>query len=148
MVLVATLAHTKQGHTAKEIGEDLKVQYKTVLLWLHKMRAEIARHASTQRLSGEIEIDGAYFGGYVRPKNMKKTRKDLRKIPYRANDRAHAVVAARQRDGSIRTWVAKEETHARPFIAEAIEQGSTLFTDHASGWKPLRGKGRLFQINH
>lgn len=148
MWLVANFAHTKQGRTAKDLCEDLNVQYKTVLLWLHKLRAEVARHAATQRLSGEIEIDGAYFGGYVRPKNLKKKRTDLRKIPYRANDRAHAVVAARQRDGSILTWVAKQETNARPFIAEAIERGSVLFTDKAPGWRPLRGKYQLFQIDH
>lgn len=148
MLLVAHMAHQKQGKTALDLSDDLGVQYKTVLLWFHKMRAEIARQAASQPLSGEVEIDGAYFGGFVRPKNLKKTRKDLRKIPYRDNDRALAVVCARQRDGAIRTWVAKQETHARPFIAEAIMPGSVLFTDKAAGWAPLRGKFQLFQIDH
>lgn len=148
MWLVANFAHTKQSRSALDLSEDLESHYKTVLLWLHKMRAEVARQAASQRLSGEIEIDGAYFGGYVRPKNLKKTRTDLRKIPYRANDRAHAVVAARQRDGSLITWVAKEETHARPFVAAAIQRDATLFTDKAPGWRPLRGKFQLFQIDH
>lgn len=29
-----------------------------------------------------------------------------------------------------------------------IERGATLFTDKAPGWKPLRGKFQLFQIDH
>lgn len=148
MYLIACIVHNAQAKSVRDLSRDIKVQYKTALLWVHKLRSEIARHASAQTLRGEVEVDGAYFGGYVRPKNLKKTRKDLRKIPYRANDRALSVVAARQRDGSIRTWVAKEETHARPFVAEAIERGATLFTDKAPGWKPLRGKFRLFQIDH
>lgn len=149
MWLVASVAHTKQTRSAQDLAEDLGVAYKTVLLWVHKMRAEVARFAASLSLKGEVEIDGAYDGGSVRPKNMKKTRRDLRKIPYRANDRAHSVVAARQRGGGpIRTWVAKEESHARPFLMAAIEPGSTLFTDKAAGWKPARGKYRLFQIDH
>lgn len=146
--LIAYMADERQAITAKAVCERMKISYKTALLWFHRMRAEIKRYAETQELSGEVEIDGAYFGGYVRPKNVKKTQKDLRKIPYRANDRAVAVVAARQRGGGIRTWIAKEETHARPFIADAVKQGSTLFSDKAPGWKPLRGKFKLFQIDH
>lgn len=149
MWLVASVAHTKQTRTARDLAEDIGLAYKTVLLWLHKMRAEIALFAATLTLGGEVEIDGAKDGGSVRPKNMKKTRKDLRKIPYRANDRAHSVVAARERGGGpIRTWVAKEESDARPFLMKAIEPGSVLFTDKAAGWKPTRGKFKLFQIDH
>jgi len=30
-------------------------------------------------LSGRVEVDGAYFGGYVKPANERKDRKDRRK---------------------------------------------------------------------
>ena len=95
-----------------------------------------------------IQGDGAKFGGHIRPKNCKKTQRDLRKIPYRDNKRAHTVVALRQRDGGITTCVVKEEAHARSFIKARVERGATLFTDCASGWKPLRGNYKLFQVNH
>lgn len=148
MLIISVFADNLQAVTARTLARQLRLSYKTVLLWVHKLREAIAHHASLQHLSGEVEIDASYHGGYVRPKNLKKTRKDLRKIPYRANDRAFAVVGARQRDGEIRTWVAKQEAHARRFLCEAITPGSTVFSDKESGFKPMRGRYRLFQINH
>jgi transposase-like protein len=148
MIIISVFADNVQAVTAKAIARQLRLHYKTVLLWVHKLREIVAHHASLQQLSGEIEIDGSYHGGHVRPKNVKKTQKDLRKIPYRANDRAFCVVGARQRDGSIRTWVAKQEAHARPFICEAIAPGAKVFADRESGFRPMRGRFQVFLINH
>lgn len=148
MYLVASIAHNVQAKTVRDICTDMGVQYKTAFLWVHKLRNAIALKADEGMLSGEVEIDGAYFGGYVRPKNLKKTRSDLRKIPYRHNDRALSVTAARQRGGGIKIWVCKQETDARSFISASIAAGSVLFTDKASGWSPLRGRFELFQIDH
>ncbi len=148
MIIISVFADNLQAVTARAMARQLRLSYKTVLLWVHKLREAIAQHASLQQLSGEVEVDTSYHGGHVRPKNVMKTRKDLRKIPYRANDRAFGVVGARQRDGEVRTWVVKQEAHARRFLNEAIAPGSDVFTDEASGFKPMRGRYRLFQINH
>lgn len=148
MYVVAMIAHNVQAKTVADICRDISVQYKTAFLWVQKLRSAIAQQAEKEILAGEVEIDGAYFGGFVRPKNLKKKRTDLRKIPFRDNERALSVTAARQRDGSIRTWVSKNETDARPFIADAIEPGSILFTDKAPGWSRLRGQFDLRQIDH
>lgn len=148
MLVISVFADNRQAVPARTLARQLHLNYKTVLLWVHKLREAIAHHAGLQKLSGEVEVDTSYHGGFVRPKNLKKTRKDLRKIPYRANDRAFGVVGARQRDGAIRTWVVKQEAHARPFLCEAIEPGSEVFTDKTSGLSPLRGRYRVHQINH
>lgn len=148
MTIISMFADNMQALTAGAIARQMRLNYKTVLLWVHKLREVIAHRAGLQKLGGEVEIDASYHGGDIRPKNLKKTRKDLRKIAYRANDRAFAVVGARQRDGSIRIWVAKEEAHARRFICEAITPGSKVFADMASGFKPMRGRFQVFQINH
>ncbi|SJM45467.1 Possible transposase [Brevundimonas diminuta 3F5N] len=148
MYLISLVSENVQATSIRQLAKWCRVNYKTAFVWVQKIREEISRKAKETSLEGEVEIDGAYFGGHVRPKNMKKTRKDLRKIPYRANDRALSVVAARQRGGGICTWVAKQETHARSFIADAIKPGSVLFTDKAAGWGPLRGRFSLFQVDH
>lgn len=148
MIIISAFADNRQALTARSLARQLHLNYKTVLLWVHKVREAIAQQASLQQLGGEVEVDTSYHGGYVRPKNVKKTRKDLRKVPFRANDRALGVVGARQRDGEIRTWVVRHEAHARPFLNQAIIPGSDVFTDKASGFKPMRGRYRVFQINH
>lgn len=148
MIIISAFSDNRQALTARSLARQLRLNYKTVLLWVHKLRKEIAHQASLQRLSGEVEVDTSFHGGYVRPKNVKKSRRDLRKIPYRANDRAFGVVGARQRGGGIRTWVVKQEAHARPFLCEAIAPGSDVFADKTSGFSPMRGRYRVHQINH
>ena len=45
---------------------------------LHKLRESIALARDSGALRGDVEIDGAFFGGYVKPANEAKDRKDLR----------------------------------------------------------------------
>jgi len=149
MYLIACFAANKQAKTALSLCEDLGVQYKTVLLWLHKMRLQIAVKDGARLLSGEVEADGAEAGGHIRPKNVRKSTGDHRKFPYKAKDRTFHAVAARQRgNGPIRTWVARSEADAVPFVNDSILKGSTVFTDMAAHWSRLRAKVSLQQVNH
>ncbi|MFN4297878.1 MAG: IS1595 family transposase [Brevundimonas sp.] len=149
MLLIATFSHGAYGRSALDLCEDLRVQYKTVLVWLHKIRNEIAERAKAVILGGEVEIDGSYYGGKIRPKNQWKERKDHRRIHYRLNSLKLVVVAARERGGGpIRTWIARSEGDARPFIRDALEKGTVLFSDQLGVWSWLRSHHQLFTINH
>lgn len=150
LVLIAAFSHGAYGRSALDLCEDLRVQYKTVLVWLHKIRNEIAERAKTVVLSGEVEIDGSYYGGKMRPKNQMKERKDLRRSHYRLNSKKLVVVAARERGGGgrIRTWIARSEGDARPFIRGALEKGTILFSDQLPAWSWFRSHHKLFTINH
>ena len=44
----------------------------------HKLREAIAAQDKGVKVSGEVEIDGMYAGGYVKPANNKKNRRDRR----------------------------------------------------------------------
>ena len=45
----------------------------------HKLREAMAQEVQTgEVLSGHVEVDGAYFGGHIRPENRKEDRKDRR----------------------------------------------------------------------
>ena len=46
--------------------------------------------------SGDVEVDGAYFGGYVKPANHKANRRDLRKAENQTGKR-QVVVVMRER---------------------------------------------------
>lgn len=43
-----------------------------------KLREAMARETTGAIPAGEVEIDGAYFGGHVRPTNARKDRVDRR----------------------------------------------------------------------
>ena len=127
---------------------DVEVQYKTALLWLHKVRQELATHANSVMLSGEVEIDGALFGGHIRPKNTDKERKGLGRVPHGAKDRELCVVVARQRNGPIRCWISKNEANAKSFIQNALDEKTVLFADGLNAWSWFRARHKLFTVNH
>lgn len=45
---------------------EFGVQYKTTFVMAHKLREAMAAEQKDGELSGEVEVDGAYFGGMVR----------------------------------------------------------------------------------
>ena len=53
-------------------------------------RGEAVRDAGV--LSGNVEVDGTYFGGYVKPANEKKDRKDRRKKVHQSGKRQSVIV--------------------------------------------------------
>lgn len=61
-----------------------------------------------QALDGEVEIDGAYFGGHIRPANLKENRVDRRLAKHQTGTR-RVVIALRQRKGRTLPFVARSE---------------------------------------
>lgn len=148
MFIIASFVMNKQALPAMALSENLDIQYKTALVWLHRLRAGLKGQADSKSLIGEVEVDGAEIGGFIRPKNVRKERKDHRKIPFRAKDRTFHIVGARQRGGPIRTWVARLESHAVDSVMGAIDLGSTVFADRAQHWSRLATRFDLRQVNH
>lgn len=76
LAAVAIFANGAKGYSALQLSRDLNVQYKTAFVLAHKLREAIGAELDAT-LSGVVEIDGAYFGGYVKPANRKVDRVDL-----------------------------------------------------------------------
>ena len=148
LYIFAKFCNDPDGVSANDLSDDLERHYKTAFLWLHKFRQEVTDFMEKAILGGETEIDGGYFGGKMRPKNVKKERGDLRTIPYRDAERAMSVTFAVERGGAIRSWIAKHEGHPRKQIERALAVDAVLFTDSAPSWNAFRGKRRLLQVNH
>jgi hypothetical protein len=70
-----------KGKSMLTFARDLDVQYKTAFMPAHELRDAMASSIKTLRIGGEgrvAEIEGAYFGGHVRPANVASDRIDLR----------------------------------------------------------------------
>jgi hypothetical protein len=68
----------------------------------HKMREAMATELKGTHLGGEgetVKIDGGYFGGYVKPTNMKENRRD-RRLVKNQNGEHKVVVMVGERGGS------------------------------------------------
>jgi hypothetical protein len=77
------------------LSRDLDVQYKTAFVLAHKLREAMAASVRGLRIGGEgrvAEIDGAYFGGHVRPENLAADRVDRRLSENKSGKRRAVVV--------------------------------------------------------
>ncbi|MCJ2187339.1 IS1595 family transposase [Novosphingobium beihaiensis] len=136
-----------KGVSALQMSRDLDVQYKTAFVLAHKLREAMALEDAGQTLAGEVEVDGAYFGGHVRPANEKENRRD-RRLAINQSGKRQVVVVGRERGGESMVVVAKSEAKGGEVIAASIHHMSTVHADEASHWDDLHAKFDTRRINH
>lgn len=136
-----------KGVSALQISRDMNVQYKTAYVLCHKLREAMAAEQKDATLRGVVEVDGAYFGGYVKPENNKADRKDRRLSENRSGKR-QSVIIMRERDGDSVTVVHKHEAASLGSIKATVEAGATIHADEASHWDALHAHYETRRINH
>ncbi len=149
LAAIAIFVNAAKGISALQMARDLDVQHKTAFVMCHKLREAMALEAGDMTLSGDVEIDGCYVGGHVRPENRKEDRKDRRRSENLDPDR-RVVVALRERGGDNRTMTFVETSEGAG-VGRAVDNvapGSTLHADEASHWDALHGYFRTTRINH
>lgn len=147
LAAIAIFVNGAKGYSALQLSRDLDVQYKTAFVMAHKLREAIALSRDTDKLTGEVEVDGAYFGGYVKPANEKANRRD-RRLSENQSGKRQVVVAIRERDGETRTFVAQREAEGVALVGAHVEAGATVHADEASHWDNLHARFATKRINH
>ena len=136
---IAIFANEVKGKSMLALSRDLGMQYKTALVLAHKMREAMASEVSKFEIGGEgksAEIDGGYFGGYVKPANKRENRRDRRLRENRSGKRK-VVVIIRERGGETLPGVFRSEAEALNFIRANILPKTTLYADEAAAWDDL-----------
>src|ERR1700676_3408622 len=128
LLAIAIFANGAKGVSALQLSRDLDCQYKTAFVMAHKLREALGKNMQKEKLSGDIEIDGAYFGGYVKPANWKENRRD-RRLACNQNGKRRVVVIMRERDGKTLPFVFRSEDASIPTIEKHVTNGSTIFAD-------------------
>ena len=94
-----------------------------------------------------VAVDGAYFGGYVKPANRKEHRVD-RRTRLARNGKRQVVIVAREHGGETLTTVAKSEAAGVPFVMANVAAGATIHADEANHWDALEARFLTRRINH
>ena len=118
---------------------------------MHKMRESLGE--PPQQLEGEVEIDGAYFNGHVRPANHIDNRVDRRRKE-KQDPEKRVILVARQRGegGAVETVVAvarsETEDDALAFARMHVVKSATITTDEHVSYNALRGQYKVERVNH
>lgn len=147
LAAIAIFVNGAKGISALQASRDLDVQYKTSFVLFHKLREAMARELAGTKLNGTVEIDGAYFGGYVKPENRKEDRKDRRLVANRSGKR-QCVVIMRERKGRSLPFVVANEGDAVPFVRDHVGNLATIHADEGSGWDALHAGWDTRRVNH
>lgn len=147
LLAIAIFTNGAKGHSALQLSRDLDCQYKTAYVLSHKLREALADKGKGRKASGEVEIDGGYFGGYVKPANYKDNRRD-RRLAQNQTGKRRVVVVMRERKGNTLPFVVRSEDAAVPMIEDRVTNGSTIYADEASHWDVLHGYYLTKRINH
>lgn len=147
LLAIAIFVNGAKGHSALQLSRDLNVQYKTAFVLSHKLREALGAEMKTRTVKGEVEIDSAYFGGYVKPENRKEDRNDRRLIENRSGKRK-AVVVMREREGKTLAVVAKSERASLGMIYERVDPTSTVHVDESPSWDNIPNRFYTYRINH
>ncbi|TXH39269.1 MAG: IS1595 family transposase [Rhodospirillaceae bacterium] len=147
LLAIAIFMNGAKGHSALQLSRDLNVQYKTAFVLAHKLREAMASEVQDEEISGEVEVDGAYFGGYVKPANYKENRRD-RRLAKNQNGKRRVVVIMRERNGTTLPFVFKSEDASVETIMNRVERDTVIHADEASHWDAFHGRFETKRINH
>jgi transposase-like protein len=146
LLAIALYTNAAKGKAALHMSRDLNVQYKTAFVIAQKLREALGTLQHAEKLAGEIEIDAAHYGGYVKPATRKKNRRDRRKLANQSGKR-QTVTVMRERNGRTRAFVMTEAA-ASDLAPHVIEAGSILYADEAKGHDSLEAIFVVRRINH
>lgn len=147
LAAIAMFVNGASGVSAMRLSRELNVQHKTAFVLLHKLREAMAAEQSGATAGGTVSVDGAYFGGHVRPENRAEDRKD-RRLKRNQSGKRQAVVVIREHDGRALPFVFESEAASLETVASRIEAGATVHADEAPVWDALHAKFNARRVNH
>jgi transposase-like protein len=146
LAAICMVANGAKGIAALQLARDLDCQHKTAFVLCHKLREAMAAEiAAATELHGDVEIDGAHFGGTIRPANFKADRIDRRRVQ---SPRRRVVIAMRERKGVTRTFVVKHEAEGVELAKRHVSRMARVHADEASHWDALHAGWQVSRINH
>src|ERR1700737_4446338 len=150
LAAIAVFCNEVKGKSALALSRDLGLSYKSAFVLLHKLREAMAEEMRGRVIGGEgkvAEIDGGYFGGYIKPANLKEDRLD-RRLARNQNGKRKVVVIIRERGGNSVPAVFGSESQAASFIKTRIAKGTKVHADESASWDGLHDRFEMKRINH
>src|SRR4051794_10469301 len=144
---IAVFCNEVKGKSMLAFCRDLDVQYKTAFVLAHKLREAMASSTKGSRIGGEgrtAEIDGAWFGGHVRPQNLAIDRR----LAENQSGRRQVVVAMRERGGRTLAQVFAAEADAGAAIRPRNAKGTPVHAHERPPWHNPHASLAMRAVQH
>lgn len=135
------------GKSMMSLSREMDVQYRTTHALCTKFRTAISAAQGDIQLSGEVQVDGAYFGGHLRPTNWINPNTGKR-VYHTAWNNRKVIVVAREAGGRTVTVVCDKESEAAFALRRHIAKGSTIIVDMAFAWSSMEELWEILRVDH
>jgi transposase-like protein len=150
LAAIAIFCNEVKGKSMLALSRDLGLSYKSAFVLAHKLREAMSEEMKGRQIGDdrpEAEVDGAYFGGHVRPANLEEDRVDRRLAENRSGKRK-VVVVIRERGGETLPGVFRSEHEALSWVRRRVVKGTVLHADEAPSWNDLHARFEVRRIDH
>lgn len=147
LAAICIIINGAKGISALQLARDLDCQHKTAFVLSHKLREAMKAETKDMMLDGDVEIDGMFHGGSIRPANRVEDRID-RRLAQNQTGKRRVVIALRQRKGRTRTFVARHESEGVEIAKRIVSRTAVMHADEASHWDALHAGWQVHRINH
>lgn len=150
LAAIAVFCNEVKGKSMLALSRDLGLSYKAAFVIAHKFREAMSEELKGRQIGddcAEASVDGAYFGGHIRPANLAEDRIDRRLAKHQTGKRK-VVVVIREHGGETLPAVFRTESDATEWIKRRVEKGTVLHADEAPSWNSLHGKFPMKRIDH
>ena len=140
VLMLAMFTQSVKGKSALQASRELGVTHKPVWVWFHKLREALAAERDALKLTGTVELDGSYWGGYQRPANRAEDRDDRRLKVNRMRPRQCILVLTQRGDEgrTVATVVPGETKEAiLGLVRRHVAAHDQLVADEADGYDIL-----------
>jgi transposase-like protein len=149
LIAIWMLANCKNGVSSYEIARNVGVTQKSAWFMLQRIRYALA-NGSLEMLGGAeggpVEVDETFVGG--KPKNMHAWRRNSLNLAFRGRNNKTPVMGMLDRESrKVRTKVIPnvQRDVLQAEILNAIEKGSTVYTDGATGYDHLAAQDYIHE---
>ena len=150
LAAIVLFCNEVKGKSMLALSREMGLSYKAAFVLAHKLREAMAEELRGRQIGDDhpvAELDGAVFGGYVKPANLREDRVDRRFRAHQSGKRKWVVVM-RERGGETLPGVFRSEFHALSWVKHRVKRGTVLHADEASSWNDLHAHFEMKRINH
>jgi transposase-like protein len=150
LAAIAIFVNEVKGKSMLALSRDLGLSYKSAFVLAHKLREAMSEEMKGRQIGddrSEAEVDGAYFGGHIRPANKAEDRID-RRLAKNQTGKRKVVVVLRERGGETLPGVFKSESAAIGWIKSKVVKDTILHADEAPSWNDLHARFEMKRIDH
>lgn len=125
------------GSAALRLSRDLGCAYKTAFVLAKKLSRAMGAMQREHVLNGDVDIDGLFIGGHIRPENLIAERQSDGRKEFNVKRRSIVTMRERRVGGRSRSVVVPSEKAALPIITKVVHPSAHVTTDDGSAFSRL-----------